>query len=813
MTGPPGARRLLWPVALVSAAVLGFEVALMRLLLVASWHHFAFLVISVALLGFGASGTALCFVRGWAVPRGERVLFGLVLAAAAAMPLCAAVAQHIPIEARLAPGMAWGQAASWLGFWAVLFVPFFLGAAAVGLALMLAPAQAGVVYAANLLGSAAGAILAPLLMALVPPAWLPVMMGGLALAGAAGCVPVEPRRSARLALCVAVVGGVAGWLLVDRPHVRPDPYKRSALMQRLVEQGSVERVAARYGPRAVVEAYRGGVLHDIPFLAVGESPPAVTVLLSDGHTAGSVIDVGTPEAAGVMDRTLMAFPYGLVAVRPRVALLGETGMTNVWLAARHDAERINVVQPDANVIRLLRGPLRDAGGVVLDLAGAAVIEAEPRHFLARTGHRYDLIQLSVLESSAAGSGGVGGLAEDHLVTVEGISSCLDALEPGGMLAVTRGIQIPPRDNVKLLAIVSEALRRRGAEEPGRHVVIVRDYLAVCTVVKAEPWTPQELARVRSLCRSRQLTPVWFEGVEPGELNRPDALDPAPDGVGDLYHYAATRLFSDQAGDFIGSWSFDVRPATDDRPFFADFCRLGSLGAMREAYGDGWLTRTELAFLFVVSAGVLVAAIGAAATVLPLPFLPGAGGRGRGAVVVYFGSLGLGYLLLEMVWLSRLGFLIGDPVRAASITIGGFLLFSGLGSLTAQRVGTGGGGRVVLGVAVGAVVLLGVVETLALPGLATALGGLPPAARCAAGLAAVAPLAFAMGFPMPMGLMRLDGGVVAWAWGINGFASVTAAPLAIATAMTWGYPAVAGGALGLYAVAGLCFGRLPENQPG
>jgi spermidine synthase len=799
----PVGRRLILAVVLVSAAVLGFEISLMRLLLVASWHHFAFLVISVALLGFGASGTALLLGRSWALGRGKHLLFWLILGAAAAMPLSAAVAQHIPIEARIAPAVVWRQVAWWILYWGVLTVPFFLGAAAVGLALMLAPGRTGAVYGANLLGSAAGALLAPVAMSGLPPELLPVIMGLVAFVGAAGL-----RLRWALLAWLVVVGG---WLWIDRPHVRVDPFKYMAGIDRLLDQGSVYRNGLRYGPRATVGAYSGEALHDLPFLSVGRVPPPISVLLADGHLAGSVLNVTSPQAAEVVDGTLMAFPYVFAGDRPRVALLGETGGANVWLAVRRGAPGVHFVQPDANLVSLLRTSLKGIGGEVLDLPQVRLHVAEPRHFMEHTAESFDLIQLVGLEGSAAGSGGVGGLGQDHLVTVQGISACLDRLGPDGLLAVTRGIQTPPRDNVKLLVTFVEALRRRDVGSPQQHVVIVRDYLGVCTVLKASPWTPAELQRVRALCRERQLTPVWFDGVRAEELNRPDALEPAPDGIGDYYHFAARRLFSSGAAQFIGDWAFDVRAPTDDRPYFRDFCKLRSLGAMRRAYGELWLTRTEVAFLFVLAAIVIVGIAGAAATVGPLRLLGIRRLRGRGPTAVYFGCLGLGYLLLEMIWLSRLTFLIGDPVRAAAVTICGFLLFSGLGSLTTQRVRRD---RVrVLHRAVGLLLVLGLVETAALPFMAAAAGALPVAGRSAVALAAIAPLAYAMGFPMPMGLQRLSGsGLVPWAWGINGFASVLAAPLAMAVAMTWGYHVVAAGALAVYAVAGLVFSRLPGSAP-
>ncbi len=244
---------------------------------------------------------------------------------------------------------------------------------------------------------------------------------------------------------------------------------------------------------------------------------------------------------------------------------------------------IDVVQPDPSLPPLLRGALRDAGGNVLDVPVVVAVIAEPRHHLDHGADRYDLIQLVALEGSAAGSGGVGGLGEDHLMTVQGVGAALRRLTDDGILFVCRGMQEPPRDNLKVFATFIEALRRAGVEDPQRHLVIVRDFLGVCTLLKATPWSTAQIQAVRALCSRRQLTPVWFEGIQPQELNQPDALPPPPQGQGDWYHHAAMRLFHpDTARRFIDDYPFDIRPPTDDRPFFFDFCRLRlDPGAARE----------------------------------------------------------------------------------------------------------------------------------------------------------------------------------------------------------------------------------------
>lgn len=811
-TAVPG-RRLIAAVALISAGLLAFEIGLMRVLLVASWHHFSFLVISIGLLGFGASGSLLLALRTWLLRRAAAALFGLGLATALSIPLCTNLAQRAPIEARIAPALLGPQLAAWVLFWALLSVPFLLGASAIGLALMMGRQRVSLIYAANLTGSGAGAMLATAMMALQPPAWLSVTAGATTLLGAV-CVPA-PSAYRRTAIIVISLAGAALWLWVDPPHIRTDPYKFASHVQRLQRQGAVSRAAVRYSPSGQVEAYRGNVFHELAFLSGDTTPPPMHALLIDGHWAGSVLDIQAVEQAQVVEQTLMAFAYELAPARPKVLLLGERGGANIWLAAGKGAATIDIVQPHAALFKVLRGPLHREGGQVLGLSGVRAIAAEPRHFVTHAPARYDLIQLVSLEGSAAGSAGIGGLGQDYLATIEGITACLDHLTPDGVLAVGRGIQTPPRDNLKLMALFAESLRRRGINEPEHHIVIVRDYLAVCTLGKPTAWTKDQINRVRRLCQINQLTPVWFPGVGLEELNQPDAL-PGPAGSeADWYHHAATRLLGPNPQRFIDQWLFDIRPPSDNRPFFLDFFKLRSVAALQQTFGDLWLSRAEMAFLFVLAAIVATTGFAVVLTLGPLLFLARRHPSAHWfATAGFFGSIGLGYLVLEITLLSRLTHLIGDPVQAAAVTIATFLVISGLGSAAAGRLLHWG--PQVLTAAVGVLIVTAVLLTISLGPLASWAGHFPMPLRWVLAVAALAPLAFAMGFPMPMGLSRLSRhgpDLLPWAWGINGFASVIAAPLAMAIAMTWGFWQAGAVALVCYVVAALLFRRLPKPSPG
>ena len=794
-------------VFLLSASVLAFEVSLMRMLLVAGWHHFAFLVISVALLGFGTSGVFLYLFRRRIVPRGRQWLFGLTLAAAAAMPICAAIVQTIPIESRFLPALLVRQASWWFLYWLILLIPFMLGAAAIGLVLMMAGPRVPMMYAGNLAGSAAGAVAVNLLMMGLGPHRLAAATGLIALV-AAFCAPGIGRR-VKVPLVLAAAALITVWYAAQPPAIRTDPYKYHTFIRQLQRQGIAHRAAERFGPKGVISVYQSDMFHDLPFLTGAVAPPPMSVILLDGHPAASVLDIDRLDQARVMQQTLSAAAYDLAPPQPAVLLPDELGGVNVWLAALNDAQRIDVVHHFPQVTDILQNELKDAGGAVVRLPAARWHNAYPRHYIDTTPQQYDVIQLVGLETLPAGSGGIAGLGQNHLMTVEGIRSALDRLTPDGLLVASRGIQDPPRDNLKIMALFAEALRSGGVEEPGRHIVIVRDFLAVCTLVKPTPWQPQQLEQVAEMLQRRQLTGVWFTDIPERYLNQPDWL-PGPEGTQiDWYHYAARRLFADDAQTFIDDWFFDIRPPTDDRPFFYDFSKLQTIAKLREAFGGLWLTRTEIAFLFVIAALVGVGIIAVIFTIVPLLFVrPGCGLRTLAPAAGYFTCLGLGYLMLEITLLSKLTRLIGDPVQAAATTIAAFLFFSGLGSMTAQKC------RLTPTFLRHLIIVLIVAAGLCIAALGPAtrlVGGFGDLARMAAAVALVAPPAFLMGFPMPAGLSRLHRGpaqLVAWAWGINGFASVLAAPTATLIGMVWGFTPAAIAALVLYLAAGLLFARIP-----
>ncbi|MHC4480691.1 MAG: spermidine synthase family protein [Planctomycetota bacterium] len=741
---------------LLSAAVIALELALMRCLSISRWHHFSYLVISTALLGFGAAGTVLTFAGTWLRRRFATSATVLTLLYALSVGLCFRAAESLPLEARYVL-YSWGQAALMFLYHSLLLVPFFLAAMVIGLSLMHFRGRVHLIYGANLVGSGMGAPLALGLMFLVPAVRLLEVVALLGVLAALGWAMTRPGRRAALAALSVLVGGALAATAAWRPlELRLDQYKALSVMRRWEAEGNALHLATRHGPRARLDAYASPLLHQTLFagLSATGAPPPQLAVLADGAMAATVFRISSADQAEILDHTPMSLAYRFLE-RPRVLLLGEGGGVNVWLARRMGAERVTVVQANPQLLELLRGELAELGGDVLAGADVRAVASEPRLFLERTPERYDLIQIVTAEGMAAGASSLRSLHEDFLLTRQGLALCFERLSEGGVLSVTRGVQAPPL-----------AFRTPPTEADCRRLLEAAEVLALDI-----EWAP-----CGDTDYSRQVNQVE------GPPGRPYSY----------FHRAAIRVLSREREQFFRDWLYNVRPATDDSPYFYNFFRWKALPHLVRAYGEQWLRRAELGYVVLVFVLAEVAVVGAALILLPLLWLRrgAAAGARRAPTGAYFLLLGLAFMMLEMTCLLKFTYFLGDPIYAAAVVIGSFLVFSGLGSAASRRLCRGP--RRAICLAAPGIAALAVFYALGLGAVFRVLMGLPLAGRMAASVALTAPAAFLMGWPFPNGLALLERGaprLVPWAWAANGFASVAASPLAVMIAIGAGYSTV------------------------
>ena len=793
-------RRLLSATLLISAAAIGYEILLMRVLSIVQWHHFAWMIISLALLGYGASGTFIAILRQRLEPRFEAAFASGALLFSVSMIGCFILAQRVPFNA-LEIIWDYSQFLNLGILYLAFFVPFFFAAMCIGLVFTCRGSESGRIYFFDLFGAGLGAMLVIALLYAVSPQTSLVLLALLPLAGSA---LVAARLPSRLPLGSAQLA----WLLllafgVPQAHLglQISEYKGLAQALEVVDSRVVGQSSSPLGLVTVVDSPAVPIRH-APGLSFGTRhipPPQLAVFTdADGMSAITRFD-GDLESVAYLGDMTAALPYALLD-EPSVLVLGAGTGSDVLMALYHGASRIDAVELNPQMTGLVAETHADFAGQIYADQRVTVHTGEARGYIESRDGNYDLIQLGLLDSFGASGAGVQALNESYIYTVEALQAYLDDLAPDGVVAITRWVKLPPRDSVKLIATAIEALRRSGVSDPGNRLAVIRSWNTSTLLMKNGEFTPRDVGRIRDFTRARSFDTAWFPGMRPGDANRYNQLQ-------EPYLFeAAEALLGGEAAQFLDRYKFHVAPATDNQPHFFHFFRWGTLPevmALRKAGGAGLV---EWGYLVLVATLLQAAALGLVLILLPLALAKHAWAAGAGRRFgFYFLLLGLAFLFVEMAFIQKFILFLSHPLYAVAVVLSGFLLFAGLGSALSERFARRLPWPAVspVTVAVTAIAILALLYIAILPTIFTAFIGLPDAARIAVSLALIAPLAFFMGMPFPLGLQRLAGlapGFVPWAWGINGFASVVSAVLATLLAVEFGFNAVIVLALLLYAVA-------------
>lgn len=827
-------------VFLVSFSLIALQLFHMRALSVLRYHHFSYLVISTALLGFGASGTFLSFTFLWFEKRPESRINGLLFLFCLSIPVTTIGGGLLPIDIQYLFYSA-GQVALLLLTILFMFIPFFLGATVIGFSLKHFHEDLPRVYGTNLFGSGLGGIAAVGLMHLVPAELLPTTsvvpaMAAWILWPRYRCRPsanTPPSGSKKSLISPYILAVMSITLISTAPffmHFEPgtDYYKALAHLLRLERQGDAERILTAYSPRMRLDVFDAPSFHQTLFAgpitgtkgpAKSALSPAQFALLFDGEIGGTVFRISSEDEAGILDSTPQSLPYRIFREKNRTAaahrehrvlLLGETGGSNIWLARRMEFSHITLVQPSQLLLRVLREDLDgEIGGVFnhpeLDLRGKNC-----RLYIEGNSEKYDLIQIVTTEGNPAGTGGLQALHEDHLLTTEGIATCLETLETGGFVAFTRGIQTPPRDNIRIFGLCVSALRKRGVSDPSRHILQARNYLAVTTLVSATPLEAETIVIFQEECTRLGMDMEYHPGIQFRKAPYINKIDGPAGKPYSWYRHSALLLLTEPER-LYEDWVYNVKPPTDESPYFHNFFRWKSLPNFLETYDIAFIRQMELGYMILVLCLLLIIPI--AILLILLPLVLGKSGHSREhhgdsdlrrklTVLLYFGAIGLGFMFIEMVLIQKLGNFLGDPIYSVSAVITSILFCAGIGSSLQGHINLPPEQRI-FGASVAVISLIAVL-VLFLDSLFDLLITVTLLARFIAAFLVIAPAAFFMGWMLPSGmeiLSREQAELIPWAWGINGFASVTAGPLAVLLSMETAYSTVLWAAAGCYLLAG------------
>jgi SAM-dependent methyltransferase len=460
--------------------------------------------------------------------------------------------------------------------------------------------------------------------------------------------------------------------------LHPSEYKE--LSQALAVKGT-RVVAELSSPMGLITVVESPV---IPFRhapgmslnAVMEPPPQLGIFNDgDGPSALTHYD-GRREPLAYLDELTSALPYHLLE-RPRVLVLGSGAGADVLQALYHRAHAIDAVELNPQLIDLVQFRFAAFSGAPYSESGIRVHIGEARGFIAGHSDRFDLIQVALVDAFGASSAGLYALSESYLYTVEALQEYLDHLEPGGMLAITRWVNLPPRDALKLFATAVEALERRGVGQPAQQLALVRGWKTATLLVKGSAFTQPEIAALKTFCRTRSFDVAYYPGIEAGEANRYNVLE-RPD-----FHDGALALLGAEREAYLARYKFNIVPASDDRPYFFQFFKwstLPELLALRERGGLP-LLNWYLVLIAALTQAVLVAwcssCFHCGSSDTPPAMARGRHGRDRDDDVIRCHRSGVH--VRQIAFIQSSSPLLAHPLHAVAVALCASLVFAGLGS--------------------------------------------------------------------------------------------------------------------------------------
>ncbi|MHC5066619.1 MAG: hypothetical protein ACYTG5_21895, partial [Planctomycetota bacterium] len=467
--------------------------------------------------------------------------------------------------------------------------------------------------------------------------------------------------------------------------------------------------------------------------------------------------------------------------------IGVGGGIDLLIALQYGVKQVTGVEINASTLKLLKEDFLEFSGGLAARSDVELVNAEGRHFARSSGRQFDLIQMSGVDTYTALSSGAYSLSETYLYTREGVDEFLDALRPGGVLSYSR-IVFPnePRESLRLAATALEALEGRGIENAESHIFILRGQstaLWASILVSPTPLESGVLTALREFAARNEYI-VVFDPEEPRKNPFDDLLRTTPE----------------QRPGFYANYPYQVRPSTDDEPFFFNFFKWKSLLEIGEYGGHAYSSKYPVGHLCLVLSLLQTVLLGGLFILRPLRSLPRVGmGGSTLAAFLFFAALGMGFIVVEIVLLQRYVLFLGHPTISLSTVLPTMLISAGLGSLTV-RAGTDVHSRL-RGLALWiplAIVFAWLSSTYFLNALIAAGMGL----RIAIAVLLLFPVGFVLGMAFPCGIRIISRDrpeLVPWAWGINSFLTVFGSTAAVLLAMEFGFTSVMLAALPIYLV--------------
>ncbi len=770
-----------------SAAIIAFQLILMQLISVMQGYHFAYMIISIAMLGFGASGTFIALFRkklleasNWLVPSLMAVsgFFMVVSFNLARMPVFQFDVYLLFVESSQFGVLALG--------YIIYFIPFFVGALAIGILFIKNAGQIGTYYFSNLLGSGIGGIVVVILLShIFALQALPLVA---ILSVMAAVLSFEKRKRFLQIAGIVLSIGFIGFSIFQPGELPLSEYKGLSRTLNLPDAEIIHKQADVHGQIEVVESSALRYAPALSFTYTGAVPVKKNVFIN----AEFYGVIPLYDTVNIHNFTTEALPY-VMRQRDKVLVLKSGTGTGVAHALQSGAKHVTGVTEVRGIKELLKNRFAEESQYFALKPEANFIYSDSRQYLlSQNQSEYDAIILPRMESFG-GSMGLNALHEDYSLTIEAFQLMWNRLSDHGVISVTTWIDYPSRTTLKIAATLVETLRANGIESPENHLVAIKSWGTISFVLSKNPLESSDIANIRNFCREMLFDPVLLPGISDDERSVYNQIEDD-----NLYRYLDAILSStDQS--LLAEYDFHIAPATDDKPYFSRFLKFSTLKKLRDTFGAETMPFLELGYLIVWVTLIQSSILAFVLIILPL-FKLRKRSRNLLPTLLYFGALGLGYMFAEIIFIQRFILYFGHPVYAISAVISTMMIASGAGSLYSGKFKDPVKAS---GVASFAVAILLLIYALFFTNVLTLTIDFPLFIKVFIAFFMLAIPSFFMGMPFPSGIRILNQNNeqhIPWAWGINGCLSVIATSLATLIAVEGGFRVVMFLATGLYLLA-------------
>ena len=766
-----GIRFLPLQIFIVSFITLSYETALIRIFSLTLWYHFAFMIISIAMLGIGASGALLYLFPALLDIKKTDICYVLLCFSIFSSYL---LSNQIPFDpARV----AWEgvQILYIMGYCVILSVPFFLSGLIIATVLKSAQKRVGFFYGMDLLGAGMGAFSVLALLFLLPPEKALVFLSIASLVAA----PLFSSRTVFLTVPTVVVMVLILLFCPSWLKPRISPYKPLALA---LKYPGARHIKSFYSPFSRVDLFKSPAARYAPGLSLQylDALPEQTGITIDGDSMTAITVDREREKLTFISYLPSSLAFEL-SEKSDILLVEPGGGLDV-ITARYYGYR-NIYRADSDPTSIM----------ALNRIGSDIYRENSWKGLARSWLQgkdiyLDLINISLL---SGGPGGVFGFAEDYRYTIEAFVEYLGHLKPEGLLSVNLYILPPPRTEFRILNTLYEAMKTTGVRNMEEHIAAIRSWGVLSIIVKKSPLTESDIKFIKRFCKERGFDLLYYRGIKEEETNIFVRMSD------NTYFNAFRRLMgADEREEFISSYIFDITARDDNSPFFHYYLKMKNLKDIYRTMGRKWQFFIEEGYLLPLFLLILLLL---SLLIVLLPLLKSGGSPFRKGKTlpffVYFSALGMGYMFVEVALIQKLIYPLEHPALSFSTVVSAVVISSAAGSILSQRRQHLRKPYLLLSLC--ALILF---YGLVFEKLASMVVVLPWVLKVVVVFLGILPAGFLLGIPFPRGLSVIgESGesLVPWAWAINGSFSVLSPVLGIIIALSLGYSS-------LFYLAGLVY---------